>query len=70
MVHRNIRFSLEEAETGIWRWKYLIGEQVKSGDLRLPSRKAAIRKIHQMIDRDLRIRHIAERKRGTASSSR
>lgn len=66
MVHKNIRFSLEETETGIWGWKYMIGEEIKSGNLSVPSRKAAIRKIHQMIDRDLRIKHIAERKRGIA----
>lgn len=66
MVHKNIRFSLEEAETGMWAWQYAIGGEIKSGDLSVDSRKAAIWKIHQMIDRDLRIRHIAERKRGTA----
>jgi hypothetical protein len=66
MVHKNIRFSLEETEAGIWSWKYALAEEIKSGDLNVPSRKAAIRKIHQMIDRDLRIRHIAERKRGIA----
>jgi hypothetical protein len=68
MVHKNIRFSLEETPEGTWRWKYQIGEDAKAGDLNLPSRKAAIRKIHQMIDRDLRIRHIAARKRGNASA--
>ena len=64
MVHKNIRFTLEEIETGMWAWKYTIGGEIKSGDLSVDSRKVAIRKIHQMIDRDLRIRHIAARKRG------
>ncbi len=66
MVHKNIRFSLEETGTGSWSWQYMIAEEAKSGELNVPTRKAAIRKIHQMIDRDLRIRHIAERKRGIA----
>jgi hypothetical protein len=66
MVHKNIRFSLEETGAGIWCWKYAIGEEVKSGDLTVPTRKAAIRKIHQIIDRDLRIRHIAGRQSGVA----
>jgi hypothetical protein len=66
MVHKNIRFSLEQTEVGIWCWKYTIGGEVKSGDLTVPTRKAAIRKIHQIIDRDLRIIHIAGRKSSVA----
>ncbi|HWE06073.1 MAG TPA: hypothetical protein VG274_05145 [Rhizomicrobium sp.] len=41
-----------------WSWEYQIGRHIKSGRLKAPSRKVALRSIYQKIDRDLREIHL------------
>jgi hypothetical protein len=64
VVHHNIEFSVQERETGVWRWEYTIGELIKSGELVVSSRVMASRKVRQQINRDLRILYRSQRERG------
>jgi hypothetical protein len=59
MIHKGIEFSFEQtALPDVWSWKYKIGHHIKSGRLKAPSRRAALRGVHQKIDRDLREIHL------------
>ena len=55
MIHKGIQFSFEQTATpDIWSWQYRIGHHIKTGRLKAPSRKAALRGVHRKIDHDLR----------------
>jgi hypothetical protein len=59
MIHKGIQFRFEQTATAdVWSWEYQIGPHIKSGRLKAPSRKAALRGVHQKIDRDLREIHL------------
>ena len=59
MIHKGIQFSFEQtAVPDVWSWEYQIDQQTKSGRVKAPSRKAALRNVHQRIDRDLREIHL------------
>jgi hypothetical protein len=59
MIHKGIQFSFEQtAMPDTWSWEYQIGRHIKSGRLKAPSRKVALRSIYQKIDRDLREIHL------------
>jgi hypothetical protein len=59
MIHKGIQFRFEQSATAdVWSWEYQIGPETKSGRLKAPSRKAALRSVHQKIDRDLREIHL------------
>jgi hypothetical protein len=59
MIHKGIQFSFEPtAMPDVWSWKYQIGAHIKTGRLKALSRKAALRGVHQKIDRDLREIHL------------
>jgi hypothetical protein len=55
MIHKGIQFSFEQTATpDIWSWEYRIGRHIKTGRLKAPSRKVALRGVHRKIDHDLR----------------
>jgi hypothetical protein len=59
MIHKGIQFSFEQTATpDIWSWQYRIGHHVKTGRLKAPSRKVALRAVHRKIDHDLRDIHL------------
>jgi hypothetical protein len=59
MIHKGIQFNFEQtAMPEVWSWKYQIGTHTKTGRLKALSRKAALRGVHQKIDRDLREIHL------------
>ena len=58
--------SFEQTATpDIWSWQYRIGHHIKTGRLKAPSRKLALRGVHRKIDHDLRDIHLR-----TSSSDR
>ena len=62
VVHKGIRFAIEQAADGSgWTWEYKIEIQTKTGRISLRTRDAAVRKIRQIIDRDLRHRYLQKR---------
>jgi hypothetical protein len=66
MIHKGIQFSFEQTATpDIWSWQYRIGHHIKTGRLKAPSRKLALRGVHRKIDHDLRDIHLR-----TSSSDR
>jgi hypothetical protein len=55
MIHKGIQFSFEQTATpDIWSWEYRIGRHIKTGRLKAPTRKVALRGVHRKIDHDLR----------------
>jgi hypothetical protein len=59
MIHKGIQFRFEQTATAdVWSWEYQIGPETKSGRLKAPTRKSALRSVHQKIDRDLREIHL------------
>jgi hypothetical protein len=63
VIYNRIEFSLQEWEAGVWRWEYMIGQLIKTGELLASSRAVAVRKVRQKIDRDLRMQYLAQRER-------
>lgn len=64
MLHRDVAFSFQEIEKDVWKWEYAIGPQIQSGTFPATTRVKAIRRVHQKMDRDLRIQYLAQRDRG------
>jgi hypothetical protein len=61
MMHKQVGFELREIRMGAWAYEYAISAQIKKGEVFADSRAVAVRKIQQLIGRDLRIRHIERR---------
>ncbi len=53
MNHRGVEFSVVEAEAGLWRWQFRIGNAVTSGRTRTSLKGLAARRVQQRIDRVL-----------------
>ena len=58
------RFFLQEIEKDVWKWEYAIGPQTQSGTFPATTRAKATRRVHQKMNRDLRIQYLAQRDRG------
>ena len=61
MMHKQVAFEFREIRTGVWAYEYAISTRVKKGEVFADARSAALRKVQQLIGRDLRIRHIEQR---------
>jgi hypothetical protein len=64
VLHRSISYDLDQVEHGVWRFRYVLDGQIRSGELRVSSKTMAVRKTHLLINRELRIRHVTTRHRG------
>ncbi len=55
MIHRGIKYSVVATEApGSWRWKFLIGNQLKTGRTETRIELMAIRRVKLRIDRELK----------------
>jgi hypothetical protein len=61
MQHRHVGFILRRERQGVWNFEYAVNAEIKSGQLLLASRAAALRKVRQLISRDLRRKHVETR---------
>lgn len=62
MVHKGIEFSVVASEvSGIWRWRFIINGEVKTGRTEAKLELLAIRRVKLKIDRELKLsrRHAA-----------
>ncbi len=53
MNHRGIEFTVVEADEGLWRWQFRIGDALTTGQTRTNLRGLAARRVQQRIDRAL-----------------
>jgi hypothetical protein len=61
MMHKQVWFESREIRTGVWAYEYAMSAQIKKGEVFADSRAVAVRKVQQLIGRDLRIKHIEQR---------
>jgi len=55
MIHKGIQYSVMATEVpGIWRWKFLIGNQLRTGRTETKIDLMAIRRVKLRIDRELK----------------
>jgi hypothetical protein len=55
MIHKGINYSVVATEApGIWRWRFLIGNQLKTGRTETKMDLMAIRRVKLRIDRELK----------------
>jgi len=55
MIHRGIKYSvMATVAPGIWRWKFLVGNQLKTGRTETRIDLMAIRRVKLRIDRELK----------------
>jgi hypothetical protein len=54
MNRRGIEFSLMEAEPGVWKWQFQIGEIVTAGKTQSNLKGMAAHRVHERIDRELK----------------
>jgi hypothetical protein len=54
MNRRGIEFTLTQAQPGLWKWRFKIGETVRIGKTEAKLRGLAARRVQQRIDRELR----------------
>lgn len=54
MIRRGIEFTLVEAQPGLWRWSFQIGETVRTGKTETNLRGMAAHRVQQRIDQELR----------------
>jgi hypothetical protein len=55
MQHKGVEFSLEQAEHGLWTYRFKIGNRVKAGRTRANLQLLAERRVRHRIDRELRL---------------
>jgi hypothetical protein len=62
MIRKGIEFTLVQAEPGLWKWQFQIGETVSTGKTQTNLLGMAAYRVQQRIDRELRSRDpISER---------
>jgi hypothetical protein len=61
MMHKQVVYDVIEVRSGLWAYKYAISANIKKGELDAASRAVAVKKVQQLIRRDLRIKHIQDR---------
>jgi hypothetical protein len=54
MNRRGVEFSLMEAEPGVWKWQFQIGEIVTTGKTQSNLKGMAAHRVHERIDRELK----------------
>jgi hypothetical protein len=54
MNRRGVEFTVMEAEPGLWKWQFQIGETVTTGKTKSNLRGMAAHRVQQRIDRELR----------------
>jgi hypothetical protein len=54
MNRRGVEFSLMEAEPGVWKWQFQIGEIVTAGKTQSNLKGMAAHRVHERIDRELK----------------
>jgi hypothetical protein len=54
MNRRGVEFSLMEAEPGVWKWQFQIGEIVTTGKTQSNLEGMAAHRVHERIDRELK----------------
>ena len=56
MVHKGIEFSVVATEVaGIWRWRFVINGEIKTGRAEARLELLAIRRVKLRIDRELKL---------------
>jgi len=56
-VHRGIEFTVTRTKTtDVWRWRFWIADEAKTGQTRAKLRLLAIRRVETIINRELRKR--------------
>ena len=53
MNHRGVEYSIARAEPGFWRWRFQIGETVKTGRTQTNLAGMAAHRVRKQIDREL-----------------
>ncbi|KWV60642.1 hypothetical protein AS156_28480 [Bradyrhizobium macuxiense] len=67
MIHKGIEFSVTQIVTGVWKWRFQIGDRVFTGKTEANLNLLAIRRVQLRIDRELKkIRPEQPRGRGNA----
>jgi hypothetical protein len=62
MNRKGVEFTLVQAEPGLWKWQFQIGDTVTTGKTQSNLRGMAAHRVQQRIDRELRSRDpISER---------
>lgn len=55
MTHRGVEYTLVLSSTpGIWKWRFRIGEKIKTGWVETRIDLLAVRRVKQRIDRELK----------------
>jgi hypothetical protein len=54
MIRKGIEFTLVEAQPGLWKWRFRIGETVTTGRTETSLMGMAAHRVQQRIDRELR----------------
>jgi hypothetical protein len=59
MNRKGVKFTVMEAEPGLWKWQFQIGETVTTGKTKSNLRGMVAHRVQQRIDRELRMpRHL------------
>ena len=60
MRHRGVEFSVERSSEreDVWIWRFMIGDQVRTGKTAAKLRLLAIRRAQLIIDRELKKRNV------------
>ena len=53
MIHKGVEFSVTQAATGVWKWRFQIGDRVFTGKTEAKLDLLAIRRVQLRIDREL-----------------
>jgi hypothetical protein len=61
MLHKNVRYVVRQIKPGVFAFEYEIDSKISSGQLLVPTREAALRKVRRSIGHELRIRHVKKR---------
>jgi hypothetical protein len=55
MTHRGVEYTVVPSPTpGIWKWRFQIGDRVKTGRVETRIDLLAVRRVKQRIDRELK----------------
>ena len=69
MNRRGVEFTLTQAEPGVWKWQFQIGETVTTGKTQSNLMGMAARRVQQRIDRELGKARDLARGRATMTAS-
>ena len=54
MIHKGVEFSVTQAATGVWKWRFQIDDRAFAGKTEARLNLLAIRRVQLRIDRELK----------------